>query len=156
MPTEINHTTIEQAIEALLKADSNVFDAASTDGTKLIRIEEGLPLFSDVTQILPGAFITLESEAFRNLGTLASNTITSFQHDIRYKIRIAVAGSGVKSTEEILNSLQKEILEVIEANNKLSDTVDSCFPESVQRVKEDDKQIIFARDIIIHCVKTSN
>ena len=154
---EINHTTIEQAIEALLEADSDVYDNASTDGTKLISIEEGIPLASDMqTELLPGAFITMESERIRNKASLSSNSITGIEHEIRYRIRIALSDYGNKQSESILNTLQKEILEVIESNNKLSSNVDSCFPESVIRVQELANKNIFARDIVIKCIVTTN
>ena len=157
MPTEIDHTAIEQAIEALIEADSTVYDENSIDGTKLKSVEEGIPLISGMQpELLPGAFITLESEVFRNRGTIGSNTVRSFEHDIRYRIRVAIGDFGNKKNESVLNSIQKKILEIIESNNKLTDNVDECFPESIQRVKETEKDAVFARDIIIKCTKTSN
>jgi len=155
--TELNHTTIEQAIEALLEADANVYNAASVDGTKLISIEEGIPLASDIVpELLPGAFITFESERIRNRGVVESNAMKSIEHEIRYRLRFAVGEYGNKQSEAVLNTLQKEILEVIEANNKLSATVDSCFPETINRKQELAIKNIHARDIIIRCVVTTS
>ena len=154
---EINHTTIQQAIEALLKADANVFNASSTDGSKLVNIEEGIPLASDIEPaVLPAAFITLDSERIKNKGAVFSNTVSVLEHEIRYRIRFVVADTGNKESENVLNILQKEILEVIEANNKLTNNVDSCFPESINRVQESASNPVFARDIIIKCIKTTN
>lgn len=155
--TELDHTTIEQAIEALLEANVTLYDSTSVSGTKLINIEEGLPLTNDlIPQLLPSCYITLESETLKNKGSLSSNIMDVIEHDIRYRIRIAVSDIGSKESEDLINDFQKQILDILEDNNKLSNTVDSCFPERIQRVEESAHNRFFARDIILHCVKTTN
>jgi hypothetical protein len=155
--TELDHTTIEQAIEALLEANTTLYDSTSVTGTKLINIEEGLPLTNDlIPQLLPACYITLESETLKNKGSLTSNVMNVIEHDIRYKIRIAVSDIGAKESEDLLNDFQKQILDILEDNNKLSNNVDSCFPERISRVEESAHNRFFARDIILHCIKTTN
>lgn len=154
---ELNHSIIQNAIKVLLESDSTLYDAASTNGAKLITIQQGIPLGDNyTTELLPGAFITLESERFENIGAVESQVTSAIEHHIKYKIRVIVADNSSKKNEQLLNEFQKKILDIIENNNDLSNSVDSCFPESITRVREDAKNSILVRDIIVRCVATTN
>ena len=154
MATEIDHTANERRIESILKLNTTLFDAGSTDGTQLVAIEEGQPLVNEfVSERVPGAFISLQSETFTQKGTDVS-------HDVRYLVRIMIAEPDKKTAEVRMNSFQKLILETLEDNIQLESggsdpKCDFSRPDFITRVKESN-ETVQSRDIILKCIITTS
>jgi len=155
--TIFNHTDIEQRFEAILEANTALYDGANTDGTKLITIEEGVPLGpGGMTQLVPGAFITVESERAITRGTSQSSSTHGIESDVRYRVVLAVGDADHKTAENRLNTFQKLIIDTIMDNDTLNSggsdpKADMIKFESMRRERETVNPL-FIRHLIFRAI----
>ena len=137
MATELNHDTIKAAIVTLLTAGepNAVFD--SSGGTdKLRSITVGYALGGDPLEDKQRnyAFVTnnVTLESNRVVGTEAdAGNNKAIEHTMRYDIHVVIFGEQGRDAEKNLDTIQKGILELLEADQDIGGTVDGSFPERV-------------------------
>lgn len=159
----IDHTAVKSRIESILEANSALYDASSTDGTKLTSIEPGFPFNNDlIPQIIPSAFIYKLSEINRQRGSRSGEAIVYLEHEVRYNIAFLVAETTSKVTETQLDTFEKAIIETLSANIQLksggSDPLcDTSFPERIDLIRQNiGGKWIQGRTITLKCTMTTN
>ncbi len=162
MATELNHDIIKAAIVTILKAsEPNAAFDSSGGVDKLRSITVGYALGGDPLEDKQRnyAFVTnnVTLETNRLLGTTISDEPSLIEHIVRYDIYVVIFGEQGRDAEKNLDTIQKAVLELLEADQDLGGTVDESFPERVIVLKPDAtlgkaKQ---GRIITIRCVVTT-
>lgn len=121
MVTELDYWEIKARIEAILEANSGLYDITSVTGTKLVEIETGAPNTDTIPQLLPAAYIT-NDDIFDNEiepWNVSSNVGSTFEHELSFLIIVMVGEISPRTAENILDDLTKTIKEVLKANYDL-------------------------------------
>lgn len=121
MVTELDIWDIKGRIEAILEANTSLYDITSTTGTKLIEIETGAPNTNTIPQLLPSAYITNDDifDSEIEPWNVSSNAANTFEHELSFLIIVMVGEQSPRLAENYLDDFVKLIKETIKANYDL-------------------------------------
>lgn len=128
---ELDYWEIKSRLELILENNSTLYNASSTDGTKLILIETGAPNTNDMEQKLPALYITNDDifDSETPPWNVSSNSGNTFEHDLTFLLIYAVAEVSPRRAEEILDDMTKTIKEVIKGNYNLQHPTNNNDPK---------------------------
>jgi hypothetical protein len=166
---ELDHDVIKQKIVAILKANTDLYTTTGEAG-ELRAIEVGYPQASfNAGQLsdamLPYAYVTNSTSPFEDISTgdVVGTAISILIHKIHYDIVVVVLEKDARTAEVLLDDLQKEILETLEADNNLTGAgtsdVDDSAPLRVDALRVgtgDQGRGIKGRVITLRCTKTTS
>jgi len=121
MVTELDIWEIKARIEAILEANTSLYDVAGVAGTKLISIETGAPNTDTVPQLLPSAYITNDDIFDTEIEpwNVSSNVGSTFEHELSFLIIVMVGEQSPRLAENYLDDFVKLIKETLKANYDL-------------------------------------
>ena len=124
MVTEIDHHSIKTRIKDIIKANATVYDSTGSDG-KFVDCFVGRPYNDAITtHPTPYLFITNDDnlETQKEIGVVQSNTIKATEHTVRYLLIMVDQAQDGRQVEKDLDTLGKNLLQVLKAKFELRDT----------------------------------